>query len=357
MEINEVETNTGTVKNAADRIMELMDGDPPREPEGDTHPEAEAQSEPKQQAEQEEVTEAANEADVEPTSEPTDEPDPVTSLIELADTMNVEEEYLESLVVPTKVNGSERSPTIKDLISHYQKGESAEVKLMELSEQRKAFESELSKQQAVIKERESLAETLLTQLEAELSSDSSDIDSLRYADPAEYAARMTERTAKREKAEMLKRQHMEAASQRMMEQYQHARKVELQKVLQVIPEWGDEKIAQKETSELRNYMQANGFEAWEIDGKMENGVIQHPGLLDHRYVQMARKAWLYDQSGKSSESKKAKMRSIPKVGSGKRKTKQEVTQEQVDEVRGRVRKTGSMKDAALAIEQMMQRGN
>ena len=92
--MNELETNSGTVKNAADRILSLMDGDPPREdeiqPEGDTHPEAEAQSEPKQQAEQEEVTEAANEADVEPTSEPTDEPDPVTSLIELADTMNVE---------------------------------------------------------------------------------------------------------------------------------------------------------------------------------------------------------------------------------------------------------------------------
>jgi hypothetical protein len=90
---------------------------------------------------------------------------------------------------------------------------------------------------------------------------------------------------------------------------------------------------------------------------MNGDKIEHYGLVDSRLVALARDAYLYRQAKQTSEPKKARLRSLPKVGSGKRKAKGEVKQEQFEEVRGRVKKTGTMQDAALAIEQMMTRGN
>ena len=106
---------------------------------------------------------------------------------------------------------------------------------------------------------------------------------------------------------------------------------------------------------MRSYLKEQGFQDWEIDGKIENGGIVHPGIIDHRAVMIARKAWLYDQSSKTAEPKKAKLKSLPKVGAGRPKQKDEVKQEKREEVRGMLRKTGTVEDAAKAIRLMMEK--
>jgi hypothetical protein len=351
--ITELEVQPGTVKNASDRIYQMLmpDGEPS---EDATHPETEATSEvpeePEQQAEQESEPEAVE--------EPTEDSEPVTHFNELADHLNVEEDFLLDLEIPTKVNGEERSATIKDLIANYQKGESADVKLMDLAEQRKKIETEQAQVNEKLQQEWGRIQALQSELENLISGDESrDLEVLRHSDPAEYAARVAERQTRLERAEKVRQQMLQEQAARLNDNYTRTVEVEKQKLLQSLPEWGDEKTAQKEMTGVRNYLKEAGFQDWEIDGKIENGVVTHTGLVDHRAVQLARKAWLYDQSKKSSEPKKTRLKSLPKVGSGKRKSKGEVKTEQAEEIRGRVRKSGSMEDAALAIQQMMQRGN
>jgi len=351
--MEEVETGQ-TVKAAADRILSLMDGELPSDA---THPEPEAQSEPEEGEQQQEAEpEPQEETAVE---EPTEtEEEPVTHFDELADHLNVEEDFLLNLEIPTKVNGEEKSATIKDLIAHYQKGESADLKLMDLAEQRKALEAEREQVTEQLQQEWGRAQALNEELQAMLSGDeANELEALRHSDPAEYAARVADRQQRLQRAEQIRQRLTQEQAQKINDQYARTVQIESQKILTEIPEWQDEKTAKQEKTQLREFLLNNGLKDWEIDGKMENGVITNPGIIDSRVISLARKAMLYDQSKKTSEPKKTKLKSLPKVGSGKRKTKGEIKQEQVDEIRGRVRKTGSMKDAALAIEQMMARGN
>jgi len=352
-EINEVE-QYATVKSAADRIKNLMDGAPSEEDV--THPDTEAQSEPQEEAEQQQAEEQESEQ-VEAVEEPTEsEPEPVTHFNELADHLGVEEDFLENLIVPTKINGQSRDVTIKDLVSSFQKGESADLKLMDLAEQRKKIDTERSQYDEKLQQEWGHIQALHGELESLLSGDESrDLEVLRHSDPAEYAARIADRQTRMERANKVRQQMQEAQAKKINEQYEKTVQVEKQRLFQALPEWGDEKVAQKEMTEVRGYLKDMGFQDWEIDGKIENGVVTHTGVVDHRAIVLARKAMLYDSAKKTSEPKKARLKSLPKVGSGKRKTQDDVKQEQYQEIRGRVRKTGTTKDAALAIEQMMMR--
>ena len=354
--MEEVETGQ-TVKAAADRILNLMDGALPGETPDASHPEpAQAEGE-SPETEQEPELEAAQEAE-EPTLEPTEEAEPLTHFHELAEHLNVEEDFLENLVVPTKVNGQEVAPTIKDLLSHYSKGESADQKLMDLAEARKKQEAEFSQKEEQLTQEMGRNQALFSELEALYGGDElKDLEAIRHTDPAEYSARIADRQLRMQKLDQIRNEMTQLQGQRVNEAYAKTVELEKTRLLSALPEWQDEKTAKTEQADLRNYLKDFGFKDEEIDGQITNGVISNYGIVDHRAIMLARKAMLYDKSMKTSEPKRAKLKSLPKVGSGIRKTKSDVKKEEFEEVRGRVRKTGDMKDAARAIEQLMMRGN
>ena len=355
-QVNEVE-HYGTVKSAADRILSIMDGEPSEDathPEPEAESEVEAQAEPEQQQAEEQVEE-----EVEAAPEPTeDESEPVTHFNELAEHLNVEEDFLLGLEIPTKVNGEERSATIKDLIAHYQKGESADLKLMDLAENRKKMESEQSQINEKLQQEWGQIQALRSEYEALLTGNSEqDLEVLRHTDPAEYAARSADLQRQKEKAKELHQQTQQLQNQKALENYGRNVEVERAKLPLVIPEWADEKTAKEEMTGVRKFLLERGFQDYEIDGRMNGDAIEHYGLVDSRLVALARDAMLYNNAKKTSEPKKTRLKTLPKVGSGKRKSKGEVKREEYEEVRGRVRKTGTTKDAALAIQQMMMRGS
>jgi hypothetical protein len=157
-----------------------------------------------------------------------------------------------------------------------------------------------------------------------------------------------------ERAEKARREFMQANAERTNEQYTRHIEIEKKRLLHAIPEWNDEKTASKEMQGIRSYLKDNGFSDADIDGHWENGVVVNPGLVDHRAVTMARKAWLYDSAQNSSAPKKKKLKSLPKVGSGKRKTKGEISEEKNQQVRGRLKQSGKVDDAAEIIRQIME---
>ena len=106
---------------------------------------------------------------------------------------------------------------------------------------------------------------------------------------------------------------------------------------------------------VRQYLKSEGLKDYEIDGKIENGQLLHAGLIDHRYVSMARKAMLYDEARKGTDPKKKRLKSLPKVGSGKPKSKGEAAQDKVSSIRAKAKETGSVTDAAEVIRQLMEK--
>ena len=352
--MSEVETH-GTVQNAANKILNMMDGTPsPEEQKEPETPEPEVvQEDATHPVEDHPEPEVETEAAVEPTEETVE--DPVTEFTELADHLNVEEEFLLNLEVPTKVNGEERKATIKDLLSTFQKSESADVKLMELAEDRKKFDAEQSQVNERLQQEWGRIQALQTELDSMLSGDESkDLESLRYSDPAEYAARVADRNMRMERAEKARREFIQANAQRTNEQYTRHIETEKKRLLHAIPEWNDEKTASKEMQGIRSYLKDSGWTDADIDGHWENGVVVNPGLVDHRAVTMARKAWLYDSAQKSSAPKQKKLKSLPKVGSGKRKTKEDISTEQSQMARQKLKESGTVNDAAEILKQIME---
>ena len=350
------ETNKGTIKSAQERIFERLnkqDDAPPQTPEGkgEVHPEAEVQ--PPEKALNTEV-EQEPQVDSKATTEDTDEGEPVTRFSDLSDHLNVDEDYLLSLTMEAKVNGEARSPTIKDLLTNYQKGESADHKLSKVAEQQKQFEAEKAKYEEQAKQDRERLSAMYHELESLMTQDDRDLEVLRHSDPGEYAARVQEKQLRMQRAEQVRQQLSQESVQRTREQYQQMVALERQRLLTAIPEWQDEKTFQTEALGVRKYLMDQGFQDFEIDGKSNQfGGIEHPGMVDHRAYLIARKAMLYDQAKSGTAPKKEKLKTLPKVGTGKQVSKSDAKQTQAAEARMQLKKSGNVKDAAKILQQIM----
>ena len=345
------EADASTIHHAASKIASLMDGTPSIDT---THPEQET-AEQTEEPVLEVVEEPTEEAEEQTESVSEDVEDLITNFSDIADHLGVEESYLESLIVPTKVNGEEKTASIKDLVASFQKGESADVKLMELADQRKQFNSELSNAKDQLQQEWGRAQALNTELQSMLTGDEDNqISNLRHSDPAEYAAQMADRQSRLQRAQKIQGELQVENNTKMIGEYQHRLTTERAKLFEAIPAWSDDKVRNEETVQVRKYLKSEGFQDFEIDGKIENGQLVHAGMIDHRAMVIAQKAMLYDQARKGSEPKKTRLKALPKVGAGKPKGKSDVADAKKSEIRGRVRKSGSINDAALAIKQLME---
>ena len=183
------------------------------------------------------------------------------------------------------------------------------------------------------------------------------LDSLRMTDPAEYSARWAESQQRKQKLEQIRNEMSQLELQQKTLDYQRKVAENTVKLPIMIPEWQDEPTKKAEATKIHQYLLDSGLTEQEIFGQQQNGYVVHEGITDARFVKIIRDAMKYNESKNGVEAKKPKLRTLPKVGSGVRKTRSDVKKEEYEEVRGRVRKSGNMKDAALAIEQMMMRGN
>jgi hypothetical protein len=176
-------------------------------------------------------------------------------------------------------------------------------------------------------------------------------------DPAEYSARWAESQQRKQKLEQIRNEMSHLELQQKTMDYQRKVVENTAKLPLVIPEWQDEATKKAEATKIHQYLLDNGLTDREIFGQQNNGYVIEEGIVDARFMKIIRDAMKYNESKTGVEAKKPKLRSLPKVSGGIRKTKSDVKREEYDEVRGRVRKSGNMKDAALAIEQMMMRGS
>ena len=281
----------------------------------------------------EEVQEPSAETEVEATEEETVEADAAEESQAEAEEVETEEsdEEYEELVdtYRVKVDGDEYDVTQDELIKNYQLEQTAQKRLMKASEERKALDSEKAQTEQVRTQYEQALGLMQKQLQtSNQPKDQAYWDSLYESDPLEYVRqRDTERDNQAK---------MQAVQSEQLRLQQENLQREQAKLLEIIPEWKNSEVEAKEKAALVSYAKERGWSDQEL-----------ASTVDSRYIELMRKAYLYDnlQSGKPIAKKKVK--AAPKmVKSGQPKSKADSASDRKRKAFENLKKTNS-RDAAV----------
>lgn len=156
---------------------------------------------------------------------------------------------------------------------------------------------------------------------------------------------LQERSMQREQAQ----QKVFAMQQQLAEQQnlEQQRKLydEALKLEQMIPEWSDRSVAEKEKRELLEYGRSQSYSDEELNN-----------VSDSRAINMLRKAYLWDQLQSKKSNLKQKALATPASSNAVRNAnapRQKMTEYKKAELQ--LRKTGKLKDAASAFEAILRR--
>ena len=281
----------------------------------------------------EEVQEPSAETEVEATEEETVEAEAAEESQAEAEEVETEEsdEEYEELVdtYRVKVDGDEYDVTQDELIKNYQLEQTAQKRLMKASEERKALDAEKAQTEQVRTQYEQALGLMQQQLQtSNQPKDQAYWDSLYESDPLEYVRqRDTERDNQAK---------MQAVQSEQLRLQQENLQREQAKLLEMIPEWKNSEVEAKEKSALVSYAKERGWTDQEL-----------ASTVDSRYIELMRKAYLFDnlQSGKPIAKKKVK--AAPKmVKSGQPKSKADSASDRKRKAFENLKKTNS-RDAAV----------
>lgn len=338
---NPIAESVTDVESAAEAFNSLLSVDETPKEEAEESAEEIQEESPEVEESQEESSES-----VDHEAEEESETHKFESVQELAEALEVDvETLLASIKDKVKVNGEESEVTLAELKAGYQKDSDYRQKTMELAEQRKAFETERQQMAQALQARVSEAGQLIQSLESQLVGDYNAVNwaELRELDPAEYTAKRMEFAEKQQHIQHMKQSASQEA-QRLQQEAQQTQQAKYQEYLaeqqtllnQAIPEWQDNAKATEGKKAIFSYLTDSGYTPDEINM-----------LADHRTVVMARKAMLYDQSMKSADLAKKKVSKAPKlIKPGNKPSKGQVKSQQRQDQLARLKKTGSVEDAA-----------
>ncbi len=284
--------------------------------------------------------EQASEDGQEQTAEATEVEAPETEEIEVEAADNsqaemeveeVEESSEEVEVIDTyavKVDGQEGEATIDELIKSYQLEKTAQKRLQEASEQRKAVEVEKASTEQARQQYEQALNMVNQQLQQSTQpKDQAYWDGLYESDPLEYV-----RQRDQERDAQAKQQTVQAELIRMR---QIKLAEEQNKLLTLIPEWKDSEVEAREKAAIASYAQTKGWTTEELNN-----------VDDSRYIDLIRKAYLYDNLQSQRPIAAKKVKTAPKmVKSGQPKTKGDSATERKRKAFDKLRKSGSKNDA------------
>ena len=253
------------------------------------------------------------------------------------------EEEEEQPVYRVTVDGSEIEVTQDELINGYSRQQDYTRKTQELANQRKTIEQQAQE----LQQRDAIYAQLLPKLEAQLKGElvnEPDWDSLYNDDPIAF---VREKQLWDEKKEKLKAAEAENAR---LQQESYAQQQQLiaqqvqegqQRILEIIPEWKNAEVAQKEKLAIRDYgINVLGYTPQEMDA-----------IYDYRALLGLRNAWLNSKTVEATKKKptqKAPAR-VARPGTTTRK-KSVAPAKRAKQV---LAKTGKVQDAAKVFEQFL----
>ena len=283
-----------------DAVDMLLNRDAPVEEKAEAVEETEVEEEapPEPEAEAEDT-----EAEVEAEADDAEAEDIVDDDEPEAEEEAVEAESAEALY-RVRVGDEEVEVPLNELTNSYMRQADYTRKTQKVAEDRKAIEAELASVQG---ERARYAEQLVA-VEQALSQQEPDQEHwnrLYESDPLEYTRQRDLYRDRKEALEEVKVEqqrvheeqlaHLQAESQQRLEQ-------EREKITELIPEWLDQDVAQREKNEVVTYAQRSGYSAEEL-----------AQVSDARAVSVLRKAMMYDELMAKKPAAQKKTAKAPKM--------------------------------------------
>ena len=312
-EVLQIGTELEEAAKAWGKDLALESGEEPVDEDNQTDPEEVPEDEPEEEEQQEELEEEEEDEEAE---------------------SNVQKFQVRS-------DGEDQEVSLDELISGYSRQSSFTKKSQALAEERKGFENELAESREMraqalqILENAKSAQTQTPQKDAQYWQDLKDTDPMQF---------ILERDALRE--EQMQAQFREQQIQTLRSQEQAEQKANLEDyvenqrgVLQeLIPEWSDQKVADKEKKLILEYGLGVGFQQSELDQ-----------AFDARAVATMRKAAKYDQLTAKRKGLKPTQRTALKAGSQAGDPRAVKS----GKASARLKKSGSVDDAASAFYNMI----
>lgn len=314
-------TGNGTVQEAASQFFDMMEE--AENPEG--------QNEAEQESDEIEESESEGEE------------------LEASEELDSEDEDEEQESEPTyriKMAGEEREITQRELIKLAQQGADYTKKSQQVSEQRKALETEA----AAINEAKQLRNEYAQRLQAmqqmlQAQQPEDDLDYLQENDPIGYAVKVADMTRREKQMQAIEYERQRIAQQQQAEMSEHQRRhvaAEANKVTELIPEYSDAKKGAALRQELRAYAKSIGYTDEEIGA-----------VYDARTVKALYDAMQYQKLVESKPGVSKKVQSAPKmIKSGTSTTKTSTTESQKRQF-NKLKSTGRVKDAAALFEKFL----
>lgn len=236
----------------------------------------------------------------------------LSTFAELAEHLETEPEFLEGLTVSQKVNGEQIQVKVADALQTHRQVTSGDAYLSEAKTKAKAIVADVRQQKESLAETAVVAATILQELDSQLEGDIKSINwaQLRADDPAAAALKLRDVDARRAHIDGLRTKAQttyRASLAKIKTDEENARVAGLpqqhEKLLEMVPEWSDEKKASAEQQEVIQYLQKSGFTEQQIEIANFNGPM----------LALAIKAKRYDSAKGKSEAIKKKVIKIPKV--------------------------------------------
>jgi hypothetical protein len=256
---------------------------------------------------------------------------------------DVEEEAPQLQTFTVKVDGQEVEVTQEELVNGYSRQQDYTRKTQELSQQRKTIEQK----QSELEQRDAIYSQLLPKMEAQLNSalgEEPDWNSLYEDDPVGYVRQQQVWNEQKQKLEAVQAEQQRLQQESFVEQQkliQQQVEEGQTKLLEVIPEWQNQEVANKEKAEIASY-------ATEVLGYTQEEINS---VYDWRALLGLRKAWLSDkiaETVKKKPTQKAPARVARPGTANKRKSVAPVKR-----ATQRLAKSGKLQDAAKVFEQLL----
>lgn len=355
------EVQTLSVNEGAAAIEALLNDDGEfvssaenREPEQDEQPEeleADASEEPADSEDADAV------GDEEETASEDESGLSLETLDDVAKALEVDpSELLATLKARAKVEGQDQLVTLKELVDSYQLQVFARRQLTELDERRKAVDAELAQRQALYQQQAVETAQMMQLAEQAIVADlnTPEMAQLKAQDPAKWLMREREAQAKlahiqqaRQYAAHQWQQQQQTASAEQQRQFAAYLQAEQEALGNKVVERGVDWTPTKR-QELSNFLiERYGFSPSDVSQ-----------VYNHRLVLLALDAMQATSKVAEVEKKasavKEKLKVIPPMQKpGKQKGPLQVKQNRIAQLKGQLRKSGNLRDAAAVIESLM----
>lgn len=280
------------------------------------------------------------------------ETQPVQTLAELEEALEVDPGWTGDLKVQVKVHDKVSDVPIKDLVANYQKNTAADERLEQAKTHAETQRRELTAKQEALDLSFQTAAKLIDEAEKALVAEMSDADlkNLRDTDPGEYAAVISDLERRRVSIDGLKQQVVTAYKQESekrskeieakSEAYHAEQQNELvQKMPKISPDWGDVEKQPAAKQRLATYLVGQGFSQQDV-----------MAASDHRLILIAEKARLWDENKGKVSAVKKRIAKVPKITKpGTPKPAVQVNAKRVKDARSKLRKSGDIDDALSVL--------